>query len=331
MTNKIFSPNGDQTGGGSNAPQTDNTKLVAGPTVYVSPDGGTTNEAFPKQGVEYDFCVDVVNNGTLPSGAFYVHFTLSGDQNPPFEQDFKQDDGLDAGHSVKAVVHFGSFPNEFKDYLLEACVYSPSAPDTPIHCAGTFDFPVNTESTDSSGSTGNSGSSNDSGSSGSSGSDNSGSSDVSGSSANSGSGDSSTTPGTTDTTSSGNSGDSGGNNAGQSTDPQPVSTGGTDSEGFKLLDSGSWNGSATLNYQGGQAMHFALNNVNVLGTTITINSNLGGNQSLLILPAQSVDMKFTCFGSEPMGWTFDISSDSDAFILAWKLYSSWVPGDPPNG
>ncbi len=230
MTNKIFSPNGDQTGGGSDAPQTDNTKLVAGPTVYVSPDGGTTNEAFPKQGVEYDFCVDVVNNGTLPSGAFYVHFTLSGDQNPPFEQDFKQDDGLDAGHSVKAVVHFGSFPNEFKDYLLEACVYSPSAPDKPINCAGTFDFPVNTESTDSSGSTGNSDSSNNSGSSGNSGSDNSGSSgssdsnssgssdktgsgnsgsssgssdsNNSGSSDNSGSGDSSSTPATSDTSSS---------------------------------------------------------------------------------------------------------------------------------
>lgn len=150
MISKIFSPNGDQAGGGSDAPKTDNTKLVAGPTVYVSPDGGTTNEAFPKQGVEYDFCVDVVNNSTLSSGAFYVHFTLSGDQNPPFEQDFKQDDGLDAGHSVKAVVHFGSFPNEFKDYLLEACVFSPSAPDTSINCAGNFDFPVNTESTDSS-------------------------------------------------------------------------------------------------------------------------------------------------------------------------------------
>lgn len=197
MTYKFFSPNGDQPGGGSDAPKTDNTKLKATDTVYVSPDGGTTNEAFPKQGVEYDFCVDVTNTGDLPSGAFYVHFTLSGDQNPPFEQDFKQDDGLDAGHSVKAVVHFGSFPNEFKDYLLEACIYSPSAPDTPINCAGTFDFPINTESTDSSasgsgsdssgnsdssdGSGANDSGSNNSNSSGSAGSDDSGSSDSSGS------------------------------------------------------------------------------------------------------------------------------------------------------
>ncbi|HXS54654.1 MAG TPA: hypothetical protein VN726_00940 [Hanamia sp.] len=176
MNCKIFFPNGDQTGSGSDAPKTDNKKLVAGPTVYVSPDGGTTNEAFPKQGVEYDFCVDVVNNGTLSSGGFYVHFTLSGDQNPPFEQDFKQDDGLDAGHSVKAVVHFGSFPNEFKDYLLEACVFSPSAPDTPINCAGNFDFPVNTESTNSS-SSGDSSDSSGNSTSGDSGSNDTGAAD----------------------------------------------------------------------------------------------------------------------------------------------------------
>ncbi len=157
---KFYAPNPDNSGTGSGSDsKTDNTKLKATDTVYVSPDGGTTDEPFPKQGVEYDFCVDVTNTGDSPSGAFYVHFTLSGDQNPPFEQDFKQDDGLDAGHSVKAVVHFGSFPNEFKDYLLEACIYSPSAPDKPINCAGTFDFPINTESTGSSSSSDSSGSS----------------------------------------------------------------------------------------------------------------------------------------------------------------------------
>lgn len=115
------------------------------------------------------------------------------------------------------------------------------------------------------------------------------------------------------------------------THSQAANGGGTDSDGFKLLDSGSWNGSATLSYQGGQAMHFAVKNVNILGTTITIDSNLGGSKSLLILPAQSGDMKFTCFGSEPMVWTFNVSSDSDAFIVGWKLYSSWTAGDAPNG
>ena len=99
----------------------------------------------------------------------------------------------------------------------------------------------------------------------------------------------------------------------------------------KLLDSGSWNGASSSHYQGGQAMHFKIKNVNVLGTTITIDSNLGGSQSIIILPQTMADLTFTCFGAEPMGWTFDISSDSDAFIVTWQLFSTWVPGDPPNG
>jgi hypothetical protein len=134
--------------------KTDDSKLVTTDTVYVSPDGGTTDEAFPKPNVEYDFCVDVTNAGELPSGPFFVQFTLSGDQDPPKELDFAQDAGLDAGASVKAVVHFGTFPNQFASYHLEACIYSSSAPEKPINCAGSFDITVNTESTSDSGSGG---------------------------------------------------------------------------------------------------------------------------------------------------------------------------------
>jgi len=108
------------------------------------------------------------------------------------------------------------------------------------------------------------------------------------------------------------------------------SNGSKDSEGLRLLDSGTWNGSASPNYQGGQVMHFEIKNVNVLGTTLVIDSNLGGNKSLIILPLQTVDMRFDCFGPEPMGWSFNVSSNSDAFIVAWKLYSTWIPGDAPN-
>lgn len=136
--------------------KTDNSKLVTTDTVYVSPDGGTTDEAFPKPNVEYDFCVDVTNGGQLPSGPFFVQFSLSGDQDPPKELDFPQDAGLDAGASVKAVVHFGTFPNKFASYHLDACIYSPSAPEKPINCAGSFDITINTESTSDSGSTGSS-------------------------------------------------------------------------------------------------------------------------------------------------------------------------------
>jgi hypothetical protein len=134
--------------------KTDDSKLVATDTVYVSPDGGTTDEAFPKPNVEYDFCVDVANAGQLPSGSFFVRFNLSGDQDPPLDLDFKQDAGLDAGATVKAVVHFGTFPNQFASYHLEACIYSSSAPEKPINCAGSFEFTINTESTSDSGSGG---------------------------------------------------------------------------------------------------------------------------------------------------------------------------------
>jgi hypothetical protein len=133
---------------------TDDSKLAATDTVYVSPNGGTTDEAFPKPNVDYDFCVDANNAAELSSGAFFVRFNLSGGQDPPLDRDFTQDDGLDAGATVKAVVHFGMFPNKFVDYHLEACLYSKSTPQKAINCAGSFDIAVNTQSTSNSGSGG---------------------------------------------------------------------------------------------------------------------------------------------------------------------------------
>lgn len=97
----------------------------------------------------------------------------------------------------------------------------------------------------------------------------------------------------------------------------------------RLLDSGSWNGPTTLHYSGGMTMHFKVKNINVLGTTITIDSNYG-SQSALILPQTTADLVFSNFGNEPMGWTFNVSTDSDAFIVTWQLFSTWLPGDPPN-
>jgi hypothetical protein len=155
----FFSPDTDTaTAAGTNtdAAKTDNTKLVTTDTVYVSTDGGTTDEAFPEPGIEYDFCVDVTNNSDLSSGEFYVRFTLDngsgGSGNQTF--DFKQDAGLDTGQTVKAVVHFGQFTNDDVDYTLSACIYSPSAPEKPINCAGTFGFnPHSNSSNTNSGST----------------------------------------------------------------------------------------------------------------------------------------------------------------------------------
>ena len=132
-----LSPNGTESGGEDS---TDNSGLVTGPTVYVSPDGGTTDEAFPKPQAEYDFCIGVANAGRVRSGPFYVRFSLDDANGNIQTFDFQQDAGLDAGHSLTAAVHFGQFSDADVNYTLSACIFSPSAPDTPITCAGTFGF-----------------------------------------------------------------------------------------------------------------------------------------------------------------------------------------------
>ncbi|SHM80138.1 M23 family metallopeptidase [Flavobacterium xanthum] len=93
----------------------------------------------------------------------------------------------------------------------------------------------------------------------------------------------------------------------------------------KILDRGSWNADTSAHYSGGQVMHYKVKNVNILGTTITIDSNLDGSRSLIIPPLTTVDIRFSCFGVEPLGWKLDISTNSDAFIVTWELYSTWVP------
>lgn len=145
MVKQLFYYSPGQDGSGNNdddTPKTDNTRLATTDTVYVSTDGGTTNESFPVPGVEYDFCVDVSNLSELSSGAFYVRFTLDDGSDGAGNKtlDFKQDDGLDAGQSVKAVVHCGQFNSDDLNYTLLACIYAPSAPEKPINCAGTFGF-----------------------------------------------------------------------------------------------------------------------------------------------------------------------------------------------
>jgi hypothetical protein len=136
------SPGQGDDSGAATKEKTDNSKLrtTKNDSVYVSPDGGTTNEPFPVPGVEYDFCIDIFNTADLPSGEFYVRFTLDDGNGNVQDFDFSQDAGLDASQSVKATVHYGQFADEDIDYTLSACIYSPSAPDTPIDCAGSFGF-----------------------------------------------------------------------------------------------------------------------------------------------------------------------------------------------
>lgn len=103
-----------------------------------------------------------------------------------------------------------------------------------------------------------------------------------------------------------------------------------DSAGRSLLTGGVWSGNASLAVQGGQGMNFVIKNVNVLGTTITIRDHFGQSQSRIIPPLAETQLLFTAFGCEPMSWRFSISTNSDAFIVGWSLFSTWIPGDPPN-
>jgi hypothetical protein len=159
--NTIPSPGSEGTGIGDSPTvgdtpgQTDNSQLVTSGPISVSPDGGSTDEPFPKPDIDYDFCVSLANVGKLPSEPFFVRFTLSGDQDPPLDLDFQQDAGLAGGAAVQVVVHYGKFPNKFAVYHLTACIYSKSAPEKAINCAGAYDITINSESPSNSGSGGN--------------------------------------------------------------------------------------------------------------------------------------------------------------------------------
>ena len=102
-----------------------------------------------------------------------------------------------------------------------------------------------------------------------------------------------------------------------------------DSDGRKFLAEGIWNAATKLQVRGGQAMHFTITNANVVGTSVRVRADNGQElYAPLPLPALSVDFLFTRFGPEPDTWSFDVSTDADAFFVTWCLWSTWVPTVP---
>ena len=93
---------------------------------------------------------------------------------------------------------------------------------------------------------------------------------------------------------------------------------------------GAWNGNTSFNASLGQAVWITVKNVNVLGTTIRISDQFGQTQEIILLPLLSHTFKFAVFGEEPLGWQFNVSTISDAFIVGYKIESTWIPGMPPN-
>ena len=96
---------------------------------------------------------------------------------------------------------------------------------------------------------------------------------------------------------------------------QPSATNPCDQPEPHHLAGGVWTKDTHFNIQGGQAMTFHLKNLNILGTDITISAGSFGR--VILLPTGTIE--FTVFGAEPMGWSFDVSFNSDAHTVGWQL------------
>ena len=98
-----------------------------------------------------------------------------------------------------------------------------------------------------------------------------------------------------------------------------------------LFEAGTWTGNTTFFAPLGQIVWIRVTNVNVLGTTISIESlNTKQVQQLVLLPYIQKEFRFSVFGSEPISWDFRIRTESDVFSVNYKIESTWVPGMPPN-
>lgn len=95
---------------------------------------------------------------------------------------------------------------------------------------------------------------------------------------------------------------------------------------------GSLTGNGAIAGSWGQAVRLTFTNQNVLGTTINVKDTtpFGDTKGVILLPQQSVTFTFTRFGQEPMGWAFEVSTVSDAFVVTYSVESTWVQGMPAN-
>jgi hypothetical protein len=104
---------------------------------------------------------------------------------------------------------------------------------------------------------------------------------------------------------------------------------------LRFLTMGLWRSDLTppIRIQGGQVMRFVLNNVNAKDVTVSIDS-IAGKQTVNVPGSSSAEARFKCHGDEPMYWAFTPIFEETALsggdVVAWKLYSTWIPGDPAS-
>ncbi len=96
-------------------------------------------------------------------------------------------------------------------------------------------------------------------------------------------------------------------------------------------EGGALTGSATISGSYGQAVKLTFTNNNVLGTTLFVEETSSGRtEGVVLLPLQSFTFTLTRFGEEPMGWNFEVSTISDAFIVSYGVESTSTEGMPQN-
>jgi len=104
-----------------------------------------------------------------------------------------------------------------------------------------------------------------------------------------------------------------------------------ENEERNLFEAGTWTSNTTFSAPLGQIVWIRVTNVNVLGTTISIESlNTKQVQQLILIPYIEKEFRFSVFGSEPISWDFRIRTESDVFSVNYVIESTWVPGMPPN-
>ena len=100
-------------------------------------------------------------------------------------------------------------------------------------------------------------------------------------------------------------------------------------EPYYLYSRGVWTEDTCFDANLGQGVKIYVKNVNILGTTITIEEQSKGQvQQQILLPHKKHVFKFTYLGYEPIPWRFCISTYSDAFTVLYEIKSTWVPGMP---
>ncbi len=89
-----------------------------------------------------------------------------------------------------------------------------------------------------------------------------------------------------------------------------------------LWDTGIWNGGVVFSATLGQVVWIEVKNVNVLGAMISISSNHDGSRGALLVPHSTQTFRFNYFGHDTVNWRFIISTDSDAFVVQYAIYTT---------